>query len=490
MERLKAELASIVGPSHVRSSAADRLVYSVDVFWVPQMWIDRGLRPPLPDVIVYPGSVEEVSAILRLAHERRIPVVPYGGGSGSQGGTLPVFGGIMLDLKRMNRIVDINTHSLTVTAEAGINGHLLEEELNRHGITLAHYPASARAATLGGYLAARGSGTLSTKYGKAEEMVMSIRVVLAGGRVFDTLPVPRHASGPGLMELFIGSEGTLGVIVQATMRCEPLPEERRFQALLFKNLPDGLEAGRRIMTRRLRPAVIRLYDDLSTKRWVKSVLGLDVSGNYMVMGFDGPRELVEVEERLALDICREAGAIELGPEAGWAWWNHRYDFYFPPKVKALPKLFGTIETVTTYDHILPLYTRKKRELESKYAPYGLSYFGHFSHWYPWGVMVYDQFIIDHPPEDAMEALRLHNQVWEDAARLSLAYGGVLNEHHGIGLKLSALMPEQYGEAWPVLQAIKQALDPHGIMNPGKLGLGGDGWQAWKARAEYRAPARG
>src|SRR5581483_2864613 len=156
-------IEAVVGAEHVSTSETDRLVYSVDSFWLPQMQLDRGVRTRTPDIIVHPGSAREVSDVLKIANSARIPVVPLGGGSGTQGGALPIHGGIMLDVKRLNRVLEIDDHALRVTAQAGVNGGQLEWALNERGLTLPHYPASANGATLGGYLAPRGSGTISTK---------------------------------------------------------------------------------------------------------------------------------------------------------------------------------------------------------------------------------------------------------------------------------------------------------------------------------------
>ena len=148
MGLIRTELMDIAGSEDVSVSEVDKYAYSTDVYWVPRMWLDRLQRPTLPDFIVHPESAAEVSRILKVANRFRLPVIPYGGGSGSQGGTVPLFGGIMLDLKKMNKIIRIDEKSLTVTAQAGINGQVLEWELNRHGLTLAHYPASEYGATL------------------------------------------------------------------------------------------------------------------------------------------------------------------------------------------------------------------------------------------------------------------------------------------------------------------------------------------------------
>jgi alkyldihydroxyacetonephosphate synthase len=464
------ELMDVVGPEDVTAREAERLAYSLDAYYVPQMWMDRGLRPLMPDFVVYPETTGEVSGVLKVASRHRMAVIPYGGGTGSQGGTVPLYGGIVLDLKKMDRVVRIDEGSLTVTAQPGINGEQLERELNGRGLTLAHYPASQYGATLGGYIAARGSGTLSTKYGKAEDMVLNLEVVLASGQVLRTPVVPNHACGPGLLQLFVGSEGTLGVITEVTMRVDPLPQERRWRAYLFEDLRKGLEAGRRMMTRRVRPCTIRLYDEGSTQKIVKRVLGLDVQGSYMVVGADGERWLVEREMEVIDGICRQMEGKDLGSEPGEHWWRHRYDFYFPPLTLMLPQMYGTVETTATFDRIYGIYEGKKRAIEEGFREWGASYIAHFSHWFAWGVMVYDRFIIEKPPQDPGEALELHTRVWSKSARTSLERGGILNDHHGIGFKLGWLMPEMYGSSWGVLQGIKDQLDPQGIMNPGKLGF--------------------
>ena len=467
---IKNELLDIVGYEDVTVREAELLAYSMDFYLVPQLWIDRHQPLQKPDFIVFPESAAEIARIHKLAARHGIAVIPYGGGTGSQGGVVPLYGGIIIDMKKMDQIVKIDEASLTVTAQPGINGQILEWSLNKKGFTLAHYPASEYGATLGGYVAARGSGTLSTKYGKAEDMVVSMEVVLASGEIIRTLPVPNHACGPGLLQLFVGSEGTLGTITEITMRLDPIPEVRRFNSYIFEDVRQGLEAGRRIMTQRLHPCVIRLYDSSSSERVVKRVLDLDVKGAFMVVGSDGDQRFVDLEMEIIHEICTELKGKELGPEPGVHWWKHRYDFYFPPHSLMLPEMFGTVETTSTYDKIYNIFKAKQQVITEDFKEWGTDYMAHFSHWFPWGVMVYDRFLIAKPPQDPQEALQLHTQIWGKAARASLEHGGVLNDHHGIGFKLGWLMEEQYGAAWPTMQGIKDALDPAGIMNPGKLGF--------------------
>jgi len=469
-EMIRSELEEIVGADHISNKESDRLVYSTDWSWMPQLWLDRGQPLPTPDYILHPGSAEEIAEIMLVANKYRIPVVPWGGGSGTQGGALPLFGGILLDTKRMDKILEIDEKSLTVTAQAGINGQELEWALNEKGLTLPHYAASSNCATLGGYLAPRGTGTISTKYGKAEDLVLRMQIVLPTGEIIRTAHVPKHAAGPDWARLWLGAEGTFGIITEASMQVEYLPEARLLRAVLFEDLSNAIEAGRLMMTRRLEPFVIRLYDPESTRSHVKKVLGYEFEGAYMVIGFDGDPDIAALQEKKALEICTGLGARDLGPEPGQKWWDHRYDFYYPPKSLHLPWMYGTTETITTYDQIEKLYWAEKKAVEEGFADWNIKFIGHFSHWFHWGVMVYSRFIIEEPPADAQEALQLHNRVWNAAMTAVLENGGMINEHHGVGLKLGRFMRRQYGSAWPFLLRLKQMMDPNGIMNPGKTGF--------------------
>lgn len=470
-EMVRSELEEVVGQDFISVNEVDKLVYSADWSWMPQMWLDRGQRLATPDYIVHPSSAAEISAIMEIANKYRIPVIPWGGGSGTQGGALPIYGGIIVDLKRLDKVIEIDEKSLTVTAESGIILAQLEWMLNEKGLTLPHYPASANCATLGGCLAPRGTGTISTKYGKAEDMVLSMEVVLPSGAIIRTPPVPQHASGPDFFRLFLGSEGTLGIITEATMQLDYIPEERFLRAVLFDDLNMALEAGRLIMTHRLDPFVIRLYDPDSTRSRVKKILGYELEGAYMVLGFDGDPAIAALQEERSLDFCSQLGGRDLGREPGERWWAQRYDFYYPPQSLKLPWMYGTTETITTYDKIENLYWSEKKAVEENYADWNVQFIGHFSHWFHWGVMLYCRFIVEEPPEDAEDALRLHNRIWNTAMTAVLENGGMINEHHGVGLKLSRFMRRQYGDAWPFLTSLKQTIDPNGIMNPGKVGFG-------------------
>jgi alkyldihydroxyacetonephosphate synthase len=295
-----------------------------------------------------------------------------------------------------------------------------------------------------------------------------VEAVVPPGRAISTLPVPNHASGPDLLQTLIGSEGTLGIITAATMRLEPLPEGRRFLSYQFASVQDGLETARLITTRRVAPAAMRLYDEADSAK-LTSMLGLDTAGVLLILVLDGFEDVMALEQRRVEEICARQSGRDLGPRPAQTWWDGN--------APAPPTVFGTTDTCARFAALPGLYEAKKRVIEEGFADYGARYTAHFSHWYPWGGMIYDRFYVDDAPDDPDEALALHDRLWNAAITTSLQHGGVINEHHGIGVKLGRFMRPQYGPAFDLLHGIKKAWDPDGIMNPGKLGFGAprSGW---------------
>ncbi|HUG83099.1 MAG TPA: FAD-binding oxidoreductase [Euzebya sp.] len=469
--QLARDLSAVVGPDHVTTDAEALTAQAADWSWMSQHLRSRDLPLPTADVVVRPDTTEEVEGIVRIASEYRTPVVPRGGGSGTQGGTFALYGGIAVDLTRMNRIIDIDETSLAVTVQGGVDGSVLEKELNGLGLTMPHYPGSHFfGATIGGSLAARGSGVVSTKYGKAEDLALQIEAVMPPGQRIRTLPVPNHASGPDLMQTLIGSEGTLGIITEATMRLDPLPEARRFLSFQFPTVHAGIEAARLIMTRRIIPAAMRLYDEADSAK-LTEMLDLGTTGVLLIIVLDGKEAAMDLEDRGIRDVCASAEGTDLGHGPAQTWWDGKYEPFAKGNAPTPPTVFGTTDTCARFAALPGLYDAKKAVIEEGFAHYGARYTAHFSHWYPWGGMIYDRFYVDDVPEDPDEALALHDQLWDAAITTSLAHGGIINEHHGIGLKLGRFMRPQYGAAFDLLLAVKNAWDPDGIMNPGKLGFG-------------------
>ena len=465
-EFIRLELEDIVGRENVSTNMGDKLAYATDYFWVPRMIIDRGGRPALPDCIVRPASAEEVSKVLKIANYYKIPVQTWGGGSGSQGGALPMAGGILLDVKRMDKLIDINTESGYITCETGMIFQTLEWYANERGYSVMHLPSCLTCCTVGGALAHNGIGILSTKYGKIDDQVLSVEVVLPNRDIINTLPVPKHSSGPNLLNLFVGSEGCLGIMTKARFKITKLPEVRRHHAFLFNDMSTGYNACREIV-QTVKPSIMRLFDEAETVSIIKQVIGFEKKGSFLNLTVEGKEKIVAAEEEYIMEIAEKYGAQYLGSEYGEKWFDNRITFFYPGITLNNPKMFGTLDTTATYDNIQNVYWAMKKAIE---AYPGVKFISHSSHWYEWGCMNYSRFIIENPPEDTEEAIRLHNSIWNDGIRAAIANGGVINDHHGVGLKLSRLMKENYGPAMQVLEGLKKELDPNGIMNPYKLGL--------------------
>ncbi len=461
------ELEDVVGTENVSVSPVDKLIYGVDYYWTARMWVDKGREAPKADFIVRPKTAEEVSKVLKIANYYKIPVHTWGGGSGSQGSALPMAGGIILDMKRMCQLIEINETDHTITAECGMIFQTLEWHANEMGYSVMHIPSCLTCGTVGGALAHRGIGIMSTKYGKIDDQCISLEVVLPNGDIINTLPVPKHAAGPDLLQIFVGSEGTLGIITKATFKLVKLPECREFGGFLFKDLTTGIKACREIV-QKIKPSILRLYDEAETASIIKKIVGVEEKGVFVNLAVEGIKEIVDLEMKIILDICQANEGKNIGPEYGEKWYDNRITFFYPGHMIENPKMFGTMDTAATFDNIENVYWAMKHAVEDNYPQ--ATFIAHFSHWYDWGTMIYDRFIIDNPPEDPEEALRLNNQIWNAGVRAAMEQGGIINDHHGVGLKLSRLMKEQYGSAMQVLEGLKKSLDPNGIMNPYKLGL--------------------
>lgn len=264
-EELRNALAAIVGGKRVSIRDRDLRVYSRDMW--PRLLIRRrqgGSIEHLPHAVVWPENEREIAKIIRLARKIHMAVIPYGGGSGVCGGTVPLRGGITIDLKRMDSIESISREELTVDVQAGANGERFERELRAKGYTLGHFPSSIYCSTVGGWLACRAAGQLSTKYGKIEDRIVGLTFVTGKGEVIQTDGFARARRGPDWTQLIVGSEGTLGIITSARLRISRAPEITMLRGFEFETLGEGLGAIRQVMQRGLRPAVVRLYDEVDT----------------------------------------------------------------------------------------------------------------------------------------------------------------------------------------------------------------------------------
>jgi alkyldihydroxyacetonephosphate synthase len=480
-ELLNGELRRICGSRNVVDRESDRIAHSLNRNWYVRTLWARNRSIPMADVIVYPETTEQVSQILRLANQEKVPVTPFGGGSSGMGGNVAEHGGIVVDMKKMNRMLSVNEHSLMVMVEAGINCWEYEDELNKLGYTSGHVPASFFCSTIGGFLALRSAGRLSTGYGKIENMALALEVVMPSGEVVHTRPVPAHAAGPDLNQLFIGSEGAYGIITRATLKIHPYPEERRFRAMLFPDLHTGIEAIRKILRSGVHLIIGRLYDERETAGLFKKTWGLEQEGAYAVVGFDGNREKVDVEEKMTLEVCRQEGGEDLGREKGEHWWENRFGDYYPADQKDVDRYHallgggklagGTMDVSAPYNQIEDLYREAKEAFLQRFGQrYTADIYAHFSHWYKHGTMFYCRWHLGDISKDD-DIVALYTDVWSTLIPVAIAHEGVIEHHHGVGRLLGRFLKLQDSGSFTVLREIKKALDPNNIMNPGVMGLG-------------------
>ncbi len=456
-----AELARAISPQIVFSGAAELEPYLYDAWPLAAQWRKQHKRPYGPEAVVKPARIEEICRLMAWASAQRVPVTPWGAGSSVTGAPL-ARGGITLDLSRLDRLIEVNEESLYVVVQAGRLGQMLEDDLNARGYTLHHSPQSLNRSTVGGWVATLASGQFSSRWGSIEDMVLSLTVVLADGSVIVTKSAPRAAIGPDLKQVFLGSEGTLGVVVEATLKIMPLPETRRLETVRFATLDAGLPAMRTIARSGLEPFLVRLYDEDESRH---AMINPAFDGCVFFFGVEGLAGVAQAEYDAVVSICRESGGICLGPAAADAWMKRRFDFSTVERLLARPGGYAeTIEVAHYWDRIRPLYSALKQRLR----PLADEVLGHFSHVYPQGTSLYI-ILLGQAGDDATAEAQL-GLMWQEAMRCCFEHGAAISHHHGVGLARNAYLRRELSDSFLVLERIKHALDPTGILNPGKLGF--------------------
>lgn len=462
-----------------------------------EMW--QGTRAPLPSSVCWPESDAQVAQVLREAHDQGVAVVPYGAGSGVCGGARGLPGSVVLDLKRLSDLGTVDERRWTIDVGAGVIGQQLEDHLNRHGFTLGHSPSSIWCSTVGGWAAARSAGQFSSKYGVFEDMVLSVRGVSPSQGVFN---VGVNGEAPDeWMPLLLGSEGTLAAITRVRLRIQRQPECRVIRGYRMSTISDALTAMRRLMQAELWPSVVRLYDPVDTqiggktrpkskgssgrgpgfvRRWLaevdklpavrKRTLGLPLrlpgmvnrifsgisSGCLLLVGFEGPQDLVDIQSRAGFGILREHGE-DLGEAPGQRWFASRHAVSY--KLMPIFERGGfadTMEVATTWSGVEPLYRAMRTALGEHVVV-----MAHMSHAYPEGAAIYFSFA----GEGDLDRYRA---TWAAALETVVKHGGTVSHHHGIGILKAGAASREAGAALEGWRSLKRELDPNGIMNPGRL----------------------
>jgi alkyldihydroxyacetonephosphate synthase len=445
-----------------------------------------GLLRAGPDAVVMPGNAEQVARVLDVCARHGIAVVPFGGGTSVVGGVDPHAGRfdrvISLDLRRI-RGVEVDARSLTATLGPGLRGPEAEDALAAQGVTLGHFPQSFEYATIGGFAATRSAGQASSGYGRFDDLVTSVGMVAPAGTL-ETLETPHTAAGPSLRELIVGSEGTLGVITDVTVRVRPVPETRRYEAWMAAGFESGAEVVRTLAQAGTVPDVVRLSDETETRVNLglagtsglrRGLLGAYLGlrrrrrGSLLICGWEGEPEDVESRRARAGRALRSGGAAPLGQAAGEAWRRGRFDGpYLRDELLDLGYMVETLETAHTWSRLRDLYEAVGgalgRALEVQGTP-GIV-MCHLSHAYRDGASLYFTFLSRRRAGEEIEQWRA---VKAAACEAIIGAGGTITHHHAVGRDHAPYMRAEVGElGLEVLRAAKERLDPAGIMNPGKL----------------------
>jgi alkyldihydroxyacetonephosphate synthase len=456
LDALAASDACTVSTEAVATAEASR-----DWWPLALHWSLAGQVPRRAAAVVAPTTTEGVAQVVAACNEAGVPVTATGGRSGVCGASVPVFGGVVLDLTGLDRVRSVDAASGIVEVDAGVFGPDLERTIRtEHGLTVGHFPQSFDLATVGGWVASRGAGQYSTRYGKIEDMVVGLEVVLADGRIVRTGGAPAAAVGPDLNQLFVGSEGTLGVITRVWLRTHPIPPVERRAAYWFTTLADGFEACRRILRAGATPAVLRLYDGIESARGH----GGDGSRCVLLVLDEGDERIVDAAMAVVHDVATAIG--EPGdPALVDAWTRHRNDTSALQGLTRKGFVVDTMEIAAPWSRLDDVHGAATAALLA--VPHARAASCHLSHSYSDGACLYFTFAAT-PPPDEVESTYV--ALWDAGQRAVLDAGGNLSHHHGVGLNRARFVAEALGPAHDVVIAIKRALDPEGILNPGKLGI--------------------
>lgn len=458
------ELKTALGASSISTDPDDLLAASHGT-WPVEVKLERlgRLQQQTPRCVASVTSAEDVAAVLHIAARHHVPVLPLGGASGIVGGFRTVPGAISVSLGRLQRF-ELDSVSMTAWVGAGVTVQQLEDWLQERDFTCGHFPQSMRLATIGGMVATNGTGTFSTKYGRMRDMVQGLEVVLADGRCITTQLGPDASTGPDLNHLFIGSEGTLGVITAVQLQVWPIPECRLMTAFSIPSTERGLEALRQIVARGLRPALVRLYDEAEAEGLWRAVQAPTGNG-LLILGQDGHTEAAQLDMRICREILEGLGVEHAGDAPANHWFAHRFDWIHIPETNNQPGgIADAIEVSASWSRLPDVWNATREAI----TPLSTRVESHVSHIYHVGGSVYIIFYAQ--ARDDAEAIDLYGEILDRLLRASLQAGGTVSHHHGVGTAKVRWLREQLGPGYDVLQDLKQALDPNGILSPGILGL--------------------
>lgn len=495
-EAVVAQLRDIVGEAGLKTDRYERVFHARGRSYPDLLALRSGAVDPAPDAVVYPKTEQEVVRLVALADECNFALVAFGGGSSVVGGVTSVAGPqqvgvVTLDTTRLDRVLSIDEESLTARVQAGAYGPDLEQELQHRGFTLGHYPQSFEFSTLGGWIAARGAGQQSNRYGKAEEWLVSANVATPQG-LWTTEGFPASAAGPSIGHLIAGGEGALGIITEATVAIHRVPKETDYRGYLFREFAHAVTAAREIMQQGLPVAMVRVSDpdeSMFLQRFsqlrkppgrVKKVADelLELTGwgegrAMMLVGIEGEPDNVRAAHARVTTIVRRHRAFPLGQSAGKSWYKGRFAMpYLRDPLLDRGVAVDTLETSTHWSNVHALHRRMTETIRDTLQTQAVSpqsraiVMCHVSHCYRDGASLYFTFVF---PQRSEDALAQWKAVKHAACEALVEGGGTISHHHGVGTDHAPWLRREKGEiGYRLLQAIKADIDPNRVLNPGKL----------------------
>ena len=455
MENIITELEEAIGPEKVLFSPVDLIAYS----------FDGTFEQHLPDVVVLPETNEEVSAVVRVAAQHDVPIVPRGMSSGLAGGSIPVRGGIVLSLTRMNRILEIDEENMTATVEAGVVTADLQAAVEKLGLFYPPDPSSIKQSTIGGNVACNAGGPRCLKYGVTSNYVLGLTVILADGRVVRTGgKAIKYVTGFNMNQFFVGSEGALGVITEVILRLICKPPHARTALVHFPTLDDAGRSVHAVLTRGLVPAAMELLDETAIECIEKAMqlgLPLDVEAIMVIESDGADEESVQREIDAIADICLQTGAgrvdVARDEERRAELWRARRSIS-PSLARKAPNKLG--EDITVPRSAIPEAVRRIKAISARYG-LPIVVFGHAGDGNLHPNILFDR-------RDPAQWKKVE-QIVGEVFQVALDLGGTLSGEHGIGTFKLPYMRDALGPASINIQwRVKQALDPQNILNPGKV----------------------
>ncbi len=453
-EQILHTLEGIVGTENVSFDPVDRITYSFDA--TQQQF--------LPEVVVHATTTDQVSRIVRLAHAEKIPLLPRGAGSGFTGGSLPIKGGIVLVLTRMNRILEIDTDNLIAVVEPGVVTARLQKEVEKLGLFYPPDPASKDFCTLGGNIAECAGGPRCVKYGVTRDYILGLEVVTPAGEIIRTGGrTMKNVVGYDLTRLFIGSEGTLGIVTQIILRLLPKPEARKTLLVAFETIDGAAQAVSAIIQGKIIPTTLE-FMDASAIDCVRKAMDLDLPmacRAVLIIEVDGDSAILDGQARKILEIIRPLGVLETRIAETFAEseaiWKVRRSV--SPSLRRLnPDKFN--EDIVVPRSRVPEMIRALEAISMRYGV-PIVNFGHAG-----DGNIHVNVMVDLAESGMKETVQ---QALDDIFRTTVELGGAISGEHGIGTaKASYIGMELNTATLAVMQSIKKALDPHNIMNPGKI----------------------